>query len=846
MPRDLAIGPDRDRLRLRAGSSRRRGPGALGGARPRPCRAPASTGSAATRCAAGHSRSGTSRTSRLFWSGTESDYLRPVRRQPPRAVKVGRPDVPRRRPGDGRRGLDRRPPRARAGRPGPPVDFVTTHTYGMPPLDLRPIVAPLRPARTCRCGGPSGASARGTARRSTTAPWAAPLVARGMRSAAGRIEALAYWVASDHFVELGEAPALFHGGFGLLTIGNLRKPRFWALALLERLGEDELAASSTATAAGRSSRPGRPRIPTVGSRSRSGTGRSTSRRRTATCGLGRSVRLAVVGLPPGPYELRHHRVDADHSNIVRHLGDPRQAGLARRRRLGSAPGGRIASRPSIRRAGSSPTTGRSSWSSTCRCRRCRSSSSSPVDRRAARASAARRPGGRRSRRTLRQRRPACPIELLENGAVYAIRHGASSSTRCSAARSRADWATSGSDGARGPGSRPFHCSGPRRRAPFRATADGATWTGEVDGLAYLVHAPPRVPRGQPGPGRSSSATTRRRRLSVDALLAQDLGIADEGAVRASELYTSQYIDHTILDDEAFGYLHLLATEPAPGRGVSVGHARLPRRRGRVPDRRVPVLRPRLQGDERARRPSRRRTLPNRNYQYEFALPTLAVAGACRSRPGASGAITFFATFEADHPAATGPADARAGTSRRAMPSGRRPPATDRPSAGAGPAHGPDRRCSTRRRCSRATTSARPISSATSATAWRHVERRDGGAAGRSSTAASSTSSSRRRSSPWSVRPATSCGRAATCSPSDETLSVTAWMFGAFASHLDDRQHVVQQAPQRRPQPAQRPEVERPADRVPAHRRRRRAARPAVGVRDGPEQRPLDLPRRAPA
>ena len=42
-------------------------------------------------------------------------------------------------------------------------------------------------------------------------------------------------------IELGEAPTLFHGGFGLLTIGNLRKPRFWALAILELLGDEELA-----------------------------------------------------------------------------------------------------------------------------------------------------------------------------------------------------------------------------------------------------------------------------------------------------------------------------------------------------------------------------------------------------------------------------------------------------------------------------------------------------------------------------------------------------------------------------------------------------------------------------
>ena len=54
----------------------------------------------------------------------------------------------------------------------------------------------------------------------------------------GRIEALSYWVVSDHFEELGRPPALLHGGFGLRTVGELRKPRWWALALLERLGTD--------------------------------------------------------------------------------------------------------------------------------------------------------------------------------------------------------------------------------------------------------------------------------------------------------------------------------------------------------------------------------------------------------------------------------------------------------------------------------------------------------------------------------------------------------------------------------------------------------------------------------
>jgi xylan 1,4-beta-xylosidase len=63
---------------------------------------------------------------------------------------------------------------------------------------------------------------------------------RGMRSAAGRVDALAYWVASDHFEELGRPPRLLHGGFGLQTVGGLAKPRFHALSLLSRLGPVEL------------------------------------------------------------------------------------------------------------------------------------------------------------------------------------------------------------------------------------------------------------------------------------------------------------------------------------------------------------------------------------------------------------------------------------------------------------------------------------------------------------------------------------------------------------------------------------------------------------------------------
>jgi xylan 1,4-beta-xylosidase len=73
---------------------------------------------------------------------------------------------------------------------------------------------------------------------------------RGMRSAAGRIDALSYWVASDHFEELGRPPRFLHGGFGLQTLGGLAKPRYHAMTMLSRLGPVELPVTYDGDGAG--------------------------------------------------------------------------------------------------------------------------------------------------------------------------------------------------------------------------------------------------------------------------------------------------------------------------------------------------------------------------------------------------------------------------------------------------------------------------------------------------------------------------------------------------------------------------------------------------------------------
>ena len=255
---------------------------------------------------------------KVFWAGSQSDYF-DLYDASARAIKA----------------VDERllvggPSTAAAGwvddllhhaaETGVPVDFVTTHTYGTPPLDLRPILERYGRAELPLWWTEWGVSpTHGGAVNDSV--WGAPLVSRGMRSAAGRVDALAYWVASDQFVELGVPERLFHGGFGLLTIGGLRKPRFWAISVLERLGDQELASQVTGDGGGSL-------VEAWASRDSGGAqgdrvavaiwnGTLDQTKTGGADDLGRHVTLEVRGLAPGDYRAEHHRVDHAHSNIVR-------------------------------------------------------------------------------------------------------------------------------------------------------------------------------------------------------------------------------------------------------------------------------------------------------------------------------------------------------------------------------------------------------------------------------------------------------------------------------------------------------------------------------------------------
>ena len=142
---------------------------------------------------------------------------------------------------------------------------------------------------------------------------------------------------------------------------------------------------------------------------------------------------------------------------------------------------------------------------------------------------------------------------------------------------------------------------------------------------------------------------------IDVLHAQDLGLADEGAVRNNEAYTSQYIDLLPLRDEALGWtIFARQNQPANGGrypwiafGCVTGAAACCTDGWQFfgPDHR-------LTGQPLA---ARQPALPSQRLQYEFAL------GGLQSRiqevsPGATAEFVFVARYLPDHPAASTAAD----------------------------------------------------------------------------------------------------------------------------------------------------------------------------------------------
>ena len=90
----------------------------------------------------------------------------------------------------------------------------------------------------------------------------------------------------------------------------------------------------------------------------------------------------------------------------------------------------------------------------------------------------------------------------------------------------------------------------------------------------------RRPR-RPGSGTSRSRTSGAPAVTLDLIHAQDVALADYGAVRLNEYYVSQYVDHTPLAHAARGVVLAVAAEPLDRRPPSLGADRLARARARA-------------------------------------------------------------------------------------------------------------------------------------------------------------------------------------------------------------------------------------------------------------------------
>lgn len=249
----------------------------------------------------------------VFWSGSQSDYFR-MYAEAARAVK----GVDERLPvgGPSTAAADWIEPLAAYAEANDlPLDFATSHTYGNMPLDAEPALQrhgfDKTPIWWTEWG--VGSTHFGPIHDGVIG---GPFVLSGFAAVQNRMDALAYWVISDHFEELGRPTRLFHNGFGLLTVGNLRKPRYWAVHLAAHLGDQLLAREVSGDGAD-------VLVQTLASRHDDGTvdvlvwnGTINGQLTGGDPRLDRQIRVRIAGLDDASRTATIARVDATHSNIL--------------------------------------------------------------------------------------------------------------------------------------------------------------------------------------------------------------------------------------------------------------------------------------------------------------------------------------------------------------------------------------------------------------------------------------------------------------------------------------------------------------------------------------------------
>jgi CRISPR-associated protein Csx3 len=214
--------------------------------------------------------------------------------------------------------------------------------------------------------------------------------------------------------------------------------------------------------------------------------------------------------------------------------------------------------------------------------------------------------------------------------------------------------------------------------PFaRSGDDTVTWTTMPGGPLAATTAFTLHPELAAWTWRVRVRNIWRSALAVDVLHAQDLGLADEAAVRNNEAYVSHYLDLLPVSDPALGWVILARQNEAMAGGrhpwLAVGCASGAAAFA-TDGWQFFGADHRLTGEPVAvRAPS----LPSRRLQYEFALAGLQ-SRTVELTPGATTEIAFCASYVADHPAASGFTDVE--RLRTAIAAGWGGPVSESPSA----------------------------------------------------------------------------------------------------------------------------------------------------------------------
>ena len=147
---------------------------------------------------------------------------------------------------------------------GAPLDFITTHTYGVDGGFLDEAGqsdTKLSPSSDAITGDIRRVRDQVTASAMPNLPvyfteWStsytprdavhdsyisAPYILSKLKGSQGLVQGMSYWTFSDLFEEPGPPPTPFHGGFGLLNREGIRKPAFFAYKYLHALGPVALA-----------------------------------------------------------------------------------------------------------------------------------------------------------------------------------------------------------------------------------------------------------------------------------------------------------------------------------------------------------------------------------------------------------------------------------------------------------------------------------------------------------------------------------------------------------------------------------------------------------------------------